>query len=267
MLIFALDDKPLLLQGLKRCILEAEPSAEVLGFKRAAEVLELMEKEKLKPDVAFLDIEMPGMSGLELAKRMKENSPDTNIVFVTGYSQYAVEAMSMRTSGYLVKPVSAEDIRRELDNLRYPIRTEWKKRIRIQCFGNFDVCLDGRPIHFKRSKVKELFAYLVDRKGASCTAGEVMGILWEDAPNSISMQSNLRNLIHDLKNLLKDAGVEEVLIRGRGTIAINRAAVDCDYYDFLDNKPYAVNLYRGEYMSQYSWSEMTTASLGRNAIN
>ena len=87
MLIFALDDKPLLLQGLKRCILEAEPSAEVLGFKRAAEVLELMEKEKLKPDVAFLDIEMPGMSGLELAKRMKENSPDTNIVFVTGYSQ------------------------------------------------------------------------------------------------------------------------------------------------------------------------------------
>ena len=261
MLIVALDDKPLLLQGLKRAILEAEPSAEVRDFGRASAVLKALEEENLKPDVAFFDIEMPGMTGLELAKRMKEISPDTNVIFVTGYSQYAVEAISLRTSGYLIKPVSAEDIRRELDNLRHPVQPKWTKRLRIQCFGNFEVFIENEPLHFKRSKAKELLAYLVDRQGANCTSGEVMAVLWEDSPSSLSLQSNFRNLIHELRNTLAAAGVENVLIRGHGMIAINKEAVDCDYYDFLENKPYAVNLYRGEYMIQYSWSEMTTANL------
>ena len=64
-------------------------------------------------------------------------------------------------------------------------------------------------------------------------------------------------------NALKDAGAEDVIVRGRDEIAIVPESVDCDYYRFLDGDPDAVNLYRGEYMSQYSWVEMTAGSLSR----
>ena len=73
----------------------------------------------------------------------------------------------------------------------------------------------------------------------------------------------MRNLISDLRNALKDAGAEDVIVRGRDEIAIVPESVDCDYYRFLDGDPDAVNLYRGEYMSQYSWVEMTAGSLSR----
>ena len=112
-----------------------------------------------------------------------------------------------------------------------------------------------------RLKAKELLAYLVDRKGAGVTMGELSAVLWEEGPDTLSRQSNLRNLISDLRKTLCDVGAEGILLKTRNTIAIDADAVDCDYYDFLRHIPYAVNRYQGEYMSQYSWAELTAASI------
>lgn len=79
--------------------------------------------------------------------------------------------------------------------------------IKIQCFGNFEIFVGGRPLSFKRSKSKELLAYLVDRNGATCTNGEMLAVLWEDKPDTASLHSHLRNLIFDLSHTLEDAGV------------------------------------------------------------
>lgn len=73
-------------------------------------------------DVAFLDIQMRSMTGLELAKQLKERQPNVNIIFVTGFSEYTGEAIQLHASGYIEKPVTEEKIRRELDNLRHPVR-------------------------------------------------------------------------------------------------------------------------------------------------
>ena len=121
--------------------------------------------------------------------------------------------------------------------------------------------MDNKPLVFKRAKTKELLAYLVDQMGASATMGELMAVIWEDGPDTSSRQSNLRNLIADMKNVLSDAGVGNIILKNRNSIAIDCASVDCDYYDFLRHIPYAVNSYRGEYMMQYSWAEITTAAL------
>ena len=137
------------------------------------------------------------------------------------------------------------------------------KRVRFQCFGNFEAFVDNKPLVFKRAKTKELLAYLVDRMGASATMGELMAVIWEDGPDTSSRQSNLRNLIADMKNVLSDAGVDNIIIKNRNSIAIDSGLVDCDYYDFLRHIPYAVNSYHGEYMMQYSWAEITTAALPR----
>ena len=79
----------------------------------------------------------------------------------------------------------------------------------------------------------------------------------------LSTQQHLRNLIADLKNVLSDAGVGNIILKNRNSIAIDCVLVDCDYYDFLRHIPYAVNSYLGEYMMQYSWAEITTAALPR----
>ena len=137
--------------------------------------------------------------------------------------------------------------------------------VKIQCFGNFEIFVNGRTLAFKRSKSKELLAYLVDRNGVTCTNGEMLAVLWEDKPDTASLHSHLRNLIFDLSHALEDAGVTGLLIRGRSTLAIDTGKVDCDYYNFLKGDRSAINSYRGEYMTQYSWAEVTRSALRQQA--
>ena len=125
--------------------------------------------------------------------------------------------------------------------------------------------MGGRPLAFKRSKSKELLAYLVDRNGATCTNGEMLAVLWEDKPDTASLHSHLRNLIFDLNHTLDDAGVRGLLVRGRNTLAIDTSRVECDYYNFLRGERMALNAYRGEYMTQYSWAEVTRSALRQQA--
>ena len=133
MRILACDDERIPLELLTEAIREARPEAELIGFSDPAELLAFAEHSRA--DVAFLDIQMYGITGLELAKRLKDLMPDINIVFVTGYSQYAGEAFHLRASGYVMKPTTKEMIEDELDNLRNPVPEKQTAKLLVQCFG------------------------------------------------------------------------------------------------------------------------------------
>lgn len=257
--IIAVDDEKLALETLIDSILKVMPMSTVHGFRKPEEALEFARENSC--DIAFLDIKMRGMTGLELARQLKDIQGDINIIFVTGFSEYSLDAFRLYASDYLLKPATPDAVRQALGHLRTPVRPAQTKKIRFQCFGNFEAFVDNKPLVFKRAKTKELLAYLVDRMGASATMGELMAVIWEDGPDTSSRQSNLRNLIADMKNVLSDAGVGNIILKNRNSIAIDCASVDCDYYDFLRHIPYAVNSYHGEYMIQYSWAEITTAVL------
>lgn len=259
--ILAVDDEKLALDTLVDSIRKTVAGAEVVGLQRPEDALEYARGNPC--EIAFLDIKMRGMTGLELARRLKDIRGDINIIFVTGYSEYSLDAFRLYASDYLLKPATPDAVRQAMEHLRTPVKPEQTKRVRFQCFGNFEVFLDNKPLTFKRIKSKELLAYLVDRMGASATMGELMTVIWEDGPDTKSRRSNLRNLIADLKNVLSDAGMEQIILKTRNSLAIDCKAVDCDYYDFLRHIPYAVNAYHGEYMMQYSWAEVTTAALPR----
>ncbi len=196
------------------------------------------------------------MDGLELAERLKEKNSETNIIFMTGYTQYALEAFGIFASGYLLKPLQREDVERAVRNLRCPVIYR-KERLRVQCFGNFEVFYGGEPVTFARAKAKEIFAYLVDLKGAAATTGELCGILWEDSVDVEKNKHYLRNLIADIRKALQSCHAEDVFLSGRNRYSVNPDKIECDYYRFLNQDAVAVNSYRGEYMKQYSWAELS----------
>lgn len=207
-------------------------------------------------DAALLDIEMPGINGLELAKRIKDITPDTNIIFVTAFSQYALTAFSVYPSGYLMKPLQAEELKEAFNNLRTPVQYK-EDKMRIQCFGKFEVFFHDEPVVFSRTKAKELFAYLVDLRGAAANTGELCSVLWENSKDEVKCKHYLRNLISDLKKTLRDCHAEDVFICKRNHFAIDTSKVECDYYKYCEKDVTAINSYHGEYMKQYSWAEFS----------
>lgn len=254
MKILVVDDGQLAINSLIRILCRVAPDCDYISAMTTDDALTWMRQGPM--DAAFLNLEMPGMNGLALARMIQKLQPRCNIIVVTEHPEYALEALQIFVSGFLLKPANEADVRNVLENLRYPPETA-PVGIKIQCFGNFEIFVGGRPLSFKRSKSKELLAYLVDRNGATCTNGEMLAVLWEDKPDTASLHSHLRNLIFDLSHTLEDAGVNGLLVRGRSTLALDTSKVDCDYYNFLRGDRSAFNSYRGEYMTQYSWAEVT----------
>ena len=265
MMIFAIDDEPKALRVLCRCVEEAAPGSGIRAFDRAADALDAIRDEDLFPDIVFSDIEMPGLSGLEFAVALKKVSPDTRVVFVTAFSQYALDAFRVRAQGYIMKPLTAALVRTELDEL--PAEPEpAPNRLKVQCFGSFEVFWQGEPLQFARRQTKELLAYLVDRRGASCAMEDVVAALWDDVDDMKNAKHRVRNFISDLRETLKGIGMEDVLIRRTNNIAIRTELLDCDYYRMLDGDMAAINAFRGEYMTNYSWAELTAGNLYFNTF-
>lgn len=261
MRIIAVDDEKIALEALMSAIVKAEPHAELHGFRNGNSALKHVEEQPV--DVIFLDIEMKGIGGIELARKLSGINPRLNIIFTTGYSDYALEAVGLHCSGYIMKPVTADKVRTELDRLRYPV-PEDSPRLFIRTFGNFEVFLDGKPLNFKYQKSRELLAYLIDRRGALCRNQEIITVLWEDEEEEGGHSSYLKNIRADLISTLSTYGLEDCLVRLRGGIAILQDKVDCDYFHYLNGeREDPEQVFRGEYMSQYSWAEVTLASLER----
>lgn len=287
MTIYVLDDEPIALRGTIKTIKEVVPDAEITGFGRAKEALAHAADADVKPDIVFSDIEMPGISGLEFAVRFKTLCPETRIIFVTAYSHYALEAFRLHVHGYILKPITAERVKEELEyalkdratgSAGHSTGQEPEKnagrnegsagagkadaeKLQAQCFGYFEVFWKGEPLMFGRRQTKELLAYLIDRKGASCTAEQIAAALWEDEDNMKNLKARIRILISDLRQTLAKIGQEDLIIRRSGQTAIRREGVDCDYYRMLDGDMDTVNAFHGEYMVQYSWAEMTAGLL------
>ena len=254
MRILCLDDEPLALQMLQMCVEKVKPDADVEAFDDQDDLL--ADAQQNGCDVALLDIHMRGMNGVEVAKHLKGINPKMNIIFVTGFSEYKADAMDMRASGYIMKPVTKEEVARELEDLRFPITPKENALLKVQCFGNFDVFLpDGTPVHFERSRSKEIFAYLVHRHGSSCSIREIAAALFEDEPYDKKQQSYLQTLVSAMMKTMKKIGAEKVINKSYNALSVNTTLLDCDYYRFAELDAGAVNAYANEYMSQYYWAD------------
>lgn len=243
--VIVVDDERIVLAAEVSSIKRVLPEADVQSFQKSKDAIEYAENNKI--DIAFLDINIKGVTGLQLAEKLQANNPKVNIIFCTGYSEYSLDALALYCSAYLLKPITDEKLEKALDNLRFPVSRKIEG-LRVQCFGNFEVYKDEKPIKFRHKKTKELFAYLIDRCGATSSTKEMMSVLYE----SDNKESYVRNLRADLNNTFDELGLSEALIRNGGDVGVNVERVKCDYYDYLKGDK---SLFGGEYMSQYSFAE------------
>lgn len=116
--VIMVDDRKVVLTGGLPILEEALPNATVTGFTNADEAIEYAKRNNIS--LAFLDIEIRNMSGFDLCKILLEINPRTNIIFLTAYGDYSLDAWRTGASGFMLKPITAEGVKEQLKNLRYP---------------------------------------------------------------------------------------------------------------------------------------------------
>lgn len=250
MKVICLDDEKIILQGMIINCKKVEAITEVIGFNNAKSLMEYLENNTA--DVIFSDINMPDMNGIDIAKWLRENHPEINVVFTTGYTEYTNQAIRANAKGYLLKPISREMIE---DEINYFLNdNELNKRVVVKTFGNFDIKVDDKPLVLS-NKAKETLAYLIDRNGSAVTRKELASIIYEDDSYSRTIQSYITKIFAELKKVLEEHKLEDLLIIDQNSYSINTKLIICDSYEYLKGNKKYKNAYHGEYMLQYYWGD------------
>lgn len=218
-------------------------------------------------DCAFLDIVMPDIQGIQLAKTLKNIQPQIQIVFISDCDDYAREAYKIGACAYLSNPYTAEELSAAMMVLKKltvpdPLVLDLP-HIFVKTFGHFDLFVDSAPVVFKTAKAKELLAFLIQLRGSTATSAQIFLALWERQEYGSTTSTYVRRTIRALKDTLKEYGVEQILIAQRNCISVDTTQFLCDYYQLLDGDPIAVRQYGGAYMDQYSWGEPTIPIIER----
>lgn len=226
--IAAVDDEMHGLERFERMVSEVK-EIELCGlFKTGNQLLVYIKEHPL--DAVFLDIEMPGINGLQLSEQILDLNENIDIVFVTAFDQYAVEAFEVQAIDYILKPLTEERLGKTVKRLLKNKGTGDRSRNPfIQCFGGFEVFLDGKAMAWKNSKAKEILAFLVHKEGVPVNWEKISDAVWPDY-NSEKAQTNFHATTYLLRKRLAEAGLSQILESGRGNYRIVKDQISCDLY-------------------------------------
>lgn len=207
-----IDDEPAILEELKQ-MLEGDAGYEVVGAYIDADQA-LRELTLTKPHCAFLDIELPGMNGIELAEVLAKVMPQIEVLFITAYNYYATQAFEVNAVDYILKPVRPERMAKALEKIKRKCQAKQRiseKMLQIHSFGMFEVILNGEVVRWSRTKPKELFAYLLQHEGKWVDKYKACDDLWRDyAPDQA--RANLQTAVWAVRKLLNDADCSQAKI-------------------------------------------------------
>lgn len=231
-----------------------------------------------KPQAVFLDINMPQLHGMDAASKILDLSPETDIVFVTAYDQYAVEAFELHATDYLLKPISEERLEKTVERLREkkPAKKPEVSKLQIRCFGRFCMGWEGQePIKWRIEKARELFVYLLQNQDRNISKDELLDKLWpEDNPERAVKQ--LYNGTYYIRKALEAYGIDRTLISIDNSYNLKLGPVDwdvgrfCELYerkhgDRLKALEEMEALYMGDYSENdyYPWTDFERERLSK----
>ncbi len=251
------DDEPLMLKRFIR-LSAGIPDLHIVGqFENALDALEYAGTNQV--ELAFLDVAMPVINGIELAKKLRIIRPDILIVFVSAYDEYIWDFNQIGGDYYIIKPYSRETLEMVMERIRF-IALRQQKKLYIQTFGRFLVLRNGKPLPLT-GKAKEILALIVTKRGKEISNEQIYSTIWEGRSYSNTNMSVFYNALRRLKQTLKAEAIEELLIStSRGQI-INTSLFDCDYYAWQDKNMDLRDKFEGEFLSEYSWGEYILANI------
>lgn len=242
--------------------------------------------DELKPQVVFLDINMPSINGLELAIKLKEKSPELIIVFTSAFDEYAIEAFNLYAIDYLLKPISTVRFESTLKRIMELIETrellDQNKQKEINCklyiktFGKFEIGFEGQePIRWRTEKIKELFVFLLHNANKELPKDVLLNVIFNRGSLGNSTHQ-LHNAIYYIKNALFNYGISKDLIdiTGKYLLKVNENLIDSfqfkQWVGKIKNREVGAeeirrieNLYTGDYLEDI---DMTWVSLEREYL-
>ncbi len=279
------DERPIL--ELMKIIINKNKHLDIIGeFTDPNEALESI--EQLLPDVIFIDVEMPCMNGIELAKEVMRIDENIQIVFVSAYEKYALGAFQVNAVNYILKPITEEELNITVNrllknyNARKSLLTSNKKN-KIYSLGRFKVYGDlEKEIKWPTIKVQELVAYFIYSEGEEIDKWHLCDILWTDSPPK-KAEHNLHSAIYRLKTAFRDGGIEDIVSYEKGKYRIDLNDFYCDAWEFetfIKNNPLVneknivnyekiIDLYKGVLFGSedYLWTIELNEKFDRYYVN
>ncbi len=273
------DDEELSIKRLKKILTECSGIQICNTFSNSLEAYEYIKKNKV--DVAFLDISMPDIDGMTFADMLRDTDSNIDVVFITGYDEYAVKAFELNALDYLLKPVTCERLQKTLDKIRKKRRyMRENPGIRISLFNGFKIYTtddEGREIKLRSPKTEELFAFIV-YKGTT-SREEIVDTLWGGFDFNKALK-NINANIYYIRKALNSYGLEDCIKTGKKEIGIDAGRITCDLFEFerlikknkitriKDSGIYeeAVELYSGGFLNGkgYEWAVEKARHLEKN---
>ncbi|MBP2001397.1 two-component SAPR family response regulator [Paenibacillus shirakamiensis] len=270
------DDEELSIKRLRHLLLESG-KVELCGtFLNPLEACEFVKANTI--DAAFLDISMPEISGMKLSGLLHEIDPAINVVFVTGYDNYAVQAFDMSALDYLLKPVNAERIAKTIGKIKKCKRNEVvKPALTALLFNGMKIYKRDKeiePIKLRSPKTEELFTFLMYK--GTVSRDEIIDTLWHGLEPEKAWK-NLNSTLYYIRKAFNDNSLENCIVAGKNEISINTGSIFCDLYAFEQllkqirlnpdtNKNLlgeAISLYTGRFLNgkNYEWASDKTREL------
>ncbi|OBR65215.1 hypothetical protein A7K91_00635 [Paenibacillus oryzae] len=266
--VLLMDDELTILEDLE-LMLGSDDRIQIVGaFHDPLELLKNL--PALKADCLFMDIEMPGINGIELAAQIQAAGTDMEIIFVTAYNHYATQAFEVHAMDYLLKPIRPERLAKAIDRVirqresKQPPGREEKSCV-IHSLGTFEIKVGASRVKWTRSKSRELMAYMLQHEGKWLSKYKLCDEQWRDYEPERAL-AYLQTSIYSLRKNLREAGCNGLLIEysedkyrlQAGEVEWDTRNFEAAYSRFIQTgSPVAARealaLYRGEYLEGEDW--------------
>lgn len=209
-------------------------------------------------DLAMLDIKINSDDGYELARELKEINNETEICFVSGYSENAINAFKLDAIGFIEKPYDYDEVSKLLDRFM-AIPQKKALPVFVKTFGKFEIYKNNEIVTFNSAKAKELLAFLVNRLGETVGLDDiVMNVFDKGTENGYNY---MRIIFHRLNKILKEHDLEYLVGHQKNNYYVNLKEFDCDLYEYNNGNKDYITAYNGAYMEGYDWGKATKNKL------
>jgi len=234
--VIIVDDDKAMLLIMKKMLKKIEGIDIVNTFNDTRNVIGFIKEFKI--DMVFLDISMPEENGLELARKVLETSPSTDIVFTTSHREYAVEAFDICAFDYIVKPVLPErlkrTVKRALEKRAGSVEKVLikEKKLSVYLFGGIDVSSESLgTVKWISAKSLELFVYLLLKEGRNISKNVIIEEIFFDMPLK-NAENYLKTAIYQIRKSLEPYSSTPLLISNNGSYQLDFSEFYVDVMDF-----------------------------------